>query len=96
MLPKIINTEAEQDSALARLEALIDAAVPGSPAEAELAEWSHLIEQYEEDHFPVSPARHRTRFGVSAQRSAAPGRKIRGGRTQPTTRRVRKAGRLDS
>ena len=52
MIPKIIKTEENYQEALARLNALMDAA-PGSPGEEELDLLSFLIEKYEEEHFPI-------------------------------------------
>lgn len=52
MKPKIIETEAEYEAALAYIETLMDAA-PGSPAEEELELFALLVEKYEEEHFPI-------------------------------------------
>lgn len=52
MKPKIIKTEENYQEALARFEALMDAA-PSSPEEEELDLLSFLIEKYEEEHFPI-------------------------------------------
>jgi len=49
---KIIKTEEEYEEALARVEALMDAA-PGSAQEEELELLALLVEKYEEDHFPI-------------------------------------------
>ena len=49
---KIIKTEAEYEEALARIDALIDAA-PGSPQVDELDLLALLVEKYEEVHYPV-------------------------------------------
>lgn len=52
MKPKIIKTKEEHAMALARVEALMDAA-PGSPQEEELELWSLLVERYEDEHCPI-------------------------------------------
>jgi len=49
---KIIKTEAEYTTALARVEALMDAKF-GSAKEQELELWSLLVERYEQEHFPI-------------------------------------------
>ena len=49
---KIIKTDAEYEEALARIDALMDAA-PGSPQEDELELFSLLVEKYEEVHYPI-------------------------------------------
>ena len=49
---KIIKTEAEYEEALARIDALMDAA-PGSPQVDELDLLALLVEKYEEVHYPV-------------------------------------------
>ena len=54
MKPKILQTEAEYQAALAVLETLMDAA-PGSPEEEELDLYARLVEQYEQEHFPIAP-----------------------------------------
>jgi len=51
---KIIKTEKEYEEALARIEALMDAA-PGSAQEEELELISLLVEKFEEEHFPIDP-----------------------------------------
>ena len=52
MKPKIIKTEEEYATALARVESLMDAK-PGTTKEEELELWSLLVERYEQEHFPV-------------------------------------------
>jgi HTH-type transcriptional regulator / antitoxin HigA len=52
MKPKIIQTEADYQAALAHLETLMDA-TPGSPEEEELELFSFLVEDYEKAHFPI-------------------------------------------
>ena len=52
MRPKIIKTETEYKKVLAHLETLMDA-VSGSREEEELELFALLIEQYEEEHFPI-------------------------------------------
>jgi HTH-type transcriptional regulator / antitoxin HigA len=52
MRPKIIKIEAEYEEALARVEALMDAS-PGSAEEEELELWALLVEEYENEHYPI-------------------------------------------
>lgn len=52
MKPKILKSETEYQAALARVNALMDAA-PGSAEEEELELWSMLIERYEEEKYPI-------------------------------------------
>ena len=54
MQPKVIKTEAEYEVALARVADLMDAQ-PGSPDEQELELFALLVEQYEQEHFPIAP-----------------------------------------
>ena len=54
MQPKVIKTEAEYQVALARVAELMDAQ-PGSPDEQELELFALLVEQYEQEHFPIAP-----------------------------------------
>ncbi|MEX2580125.1 MAG: transcriptional regulator [Verrucomicrobiales bacterium] len=54
MEPKILRSPADHEAALARVEALMDAA-PDSAEEAELELWALLIEHYESTHCPVPP-----------------------------------------
>ena len=54
MEPKVIKTEAEHEAALARVAELMDAQ-PGSPDEQELELFAMLVEQYEQEHFPIAP-----------------------------------------
>jgi len=54
MQPKVIKTEAEYEAALARVAELMDAQ-PGSPDEQELELFALLVEQYEQEHFPIAP-----------------------------------------
>lgn len=53
MNPKIIKTDKEHETALIHIESLMDAG-PGSPEEDKLELWAMLVEQYEEEHFPMS------------------------------------------
>ena len=52
MKPKIIKTEADYEAALARVAELMDAA-PGSPEEEELELFAMLVEQYEQERWPI-------------------------------------------
>ncbi len=52
MNAKILKTEADYRSALARVESLMDA-TQGSAQEEELELWSLLVERYEQEHFPI-------------------------------------------
>lgn len=52
MRPKILRSEEEYQAALAHIETLMDAA-PGSPEEDELELFALLVEQYEEEHYPI-------------------------------------------
>lgn len=54
MQPKILKTEAEYEAALAHVAALMDAE-PGSLQEQELELFALLVEQYEQEHFPIDP-----------------------------------------
>jgi len=54
MQPKVIKTEAEYEAALARVAELMDAQ-PGSADEQELELFALLVEQYEQEHFPIAP-----------------------------------------
>lgn len=54
MNTKIIKTEAEYETALARIYALMDAE-PNSHEEEELELLGLLVEKYEEEHFPIDP-----------------------------------------
>ena len=54
MQPKVIKTEAEYEAALARVAEMMDAQ-PGSPDEQELELFALLVEQYEQEHFPIAP-----------------------------------------
>lgn len=54
MQPQVINTEADYEAALARVAELMDAQ-PESPEEKELALFALLVEQYEQEHFPIAP-----------------------------------------
>ena len=49
----VIRTEAEYEQALARIEALMDAA-PGTPEMDELEVLSVLVEKYEDERYPVA------------------------------------------
>ncbi len=49
-----LKSDAEYEAALARVEALMDAAA-GSPQEADLITLAILIEQYEREHYPIAP-----------------------------------------
>jgi HTH-type transcriptional regulator/antitoxin HigA len=52
MKPKILKTEAEYSTALAKVELLMDAN-PSSKQEEELELWSLLVERYEQEHHPI-------------------------------------------
>ncbi|MCX6078382.1 MAG: helix-turn-helix domain-containing protein [Chloroflexi bacterium] len=52
MKPKIIKNEADYVSALAHIEGLMDS-LPGTPDEEELELFAALIENYEDEHFPI-------------------------------------------
>jgi HTH-type transcriptional regulator/antitoxin HigA len=54
MQPKVIKTEAEYEAALTRVAELMDAQ-PGSSEEEELELLAMLVEQYEQEHFPIAP-----------------------------------------
>lgn len=51
---KIIKTETEYETALARIDVLMDAA-PGSAEEEELELLTLLVEKYETEHYPIDP-----------------------------------------
>jgi HTH-type transcriptional regulator/antitoxin HigA len=50
MQPKVLKTDREYKAALAHVEQLMDQAAPD---EDELELWSLLVENYEEEHFPI-------------------------------------------
>jgi HTH-type transcriptional regulator/antitoxin HigA len=52
MTPKIIKTEEEHKAALRHVETLMDAE-PDSQAESDLELWVLLIDQYEEEQYPI-------------------------------------------
>lgn len=52
MNPKILKTEEEYEAALEHVSGLMDAS-PGSSEEDELELWSLLVEQYEEQQYPI-------------------------------------------
>lgn len=52
MNPKVLKTEAAYRAALKHLESLMDA-TPGTPAEEELDLFAVLVENYEQEHFPI-------------------------------------------
>ena len=54
MKPKIIKNEAEYEAALAYVYTLMDAE-PNSEEEEQLELFSMLIEQYEQQHYPIAP-----------------------------------------
>ena len=54
MKPKVIKNEAEYEAALAYVYTLMDAE-PGSQEEEELDLFTMLIEQYEQEHYPIAP-----------------------------------------
>jgi HTH-type transcriptional regulator/antitoxin HigA len=54
MKPKLLKTKADHRAALARIDALMEAA-PGSPNEEELELWSLLVDRYEEERFRIDP-----------------------------------------
>ncbi len=51
MKRRLIKTEADYETALAHVEALMDAA-PDSNEEDDLELWSLLVERYEEEKYP--------------------------------------------
>jgi len=51
MQPKVLKTDREYKTALARVEQLMD---QSSPDEDELGLWSLLVEKYEGEHFPIA------------------------------------------
>ena len=53
MKPKVIKNEAEYEAALAHVAELMDAA-PGSPEEQDLELFALLVEQYEQEHYPIA------------------------------------------
>ena len=53
MIPKVIKTEEEYESALARIEELMDAE-PATPEGDELELLATLVEVYEEKHYPIA------------------------------------------
>ncbi|HEY5552176.1 MAG TPA: hypothetical protein VIK52_09815 [Opitutaceae bacterium] len=50
MQPKVLKTDREYKAALAHVEQLMD---QNAPDEDELELWSLLVENYEEEHFPI-------------------------------------------
>lgn len=54
MKAKILKTEAEYTAALDYIETLMDAQ-PGSAEEEELELFSLLVEEYEQEHYPIAP-----------------------------------------
>ena len=52
MKAKILKNEEEYQTALARVESLMDAKT-GTAKEEELELWSLLVERYEQEHFPI-------------------------------------------
>jgi len=52
MKAKILKTEEDYKTALARVESLMDAKLD-STEEEELELWSLLVERYEQEHFPI-------------------------------------------
>ena len=52
MKPKILKTEQEYETALARVGSLMDAE-PGSAQEEELELWALLVDRYEQEQFPI-------------------------------------------
>jgi HTH-type transcriptional regulator/antitoxin HigA len=52
MHPKVLKIDREYKAALAHVEQLMDQAAPD---EDELELWSLLVENYEEEHFPIDP-----------------------------------------
>jgi len=49
-----IETEAEYETALERIEVLMGAA-PGSPEADELMRLAEMVEKYEDIHYPIGP-----------------------------------------
>ncbi len=54
MKARILKTEADHAAALAYVATLMDAEA-GSPEEGELELFSMLVEQYEQEHYPIAP-----------------------------------------
>jgi HTH-type transcriptional regulator/antitoxin HigA len=54
MKPRILQSKADHNAALDRVESLMDAPA-GSPEEAELELWTLLIENYESKHAAIPP-----------------------------------------
>lgn len=54
MKAEILKTEVDYAAALAHVETLMDAE-PGSPEEEELDLFSMLVQQYEQEHYPIAP-----------------------------------------
>lgn len=52
MKPKVLKTEEEHQTALSKIESLMDAE-PGTSREAELELWSLLVENYEREHHAI-------------------------------------------
>ena len=52
MKPKVLKTQEDYEAALAHIETLLDAK-PGTPKEEELELFAVLIENYEDEHFPI-------------------------------------------
>jgi len=52
MNPKLVKTEADYEAALARVSQLMSAR-PGTSEGDELELWAHLVEEYEEEHYPI-------------------------------------------
>lgn len=49
-----IKTEAEYERVLKRIDELMDAEV-GTPAGDELVRLADMVEEYEEEHYPINP-----------------------------------------
>lgn len=54
MEAKVIKNETDYEAALAHVAELMDAQ-PGTRAEEELELFALLVEQYEQEHFPIAP-----------------------------------------
>jgi HTH-type transcriptional regulator/antitoxin HigA len=52
--PRLIRTEGDYEEALAYVDTLMSAE-PGTPDFTELELWVHLVEVYDEEHYPIEP-----------------------------------------
>ena len=51
----LIRNEANYREALARIDHLVETALPGTPEGDETEVWLLLIKQYEDQHYPILP-----------------------------------------